>query len=182
MGASPSTTTSASASPKSGFTSRAAALDGAIKQTGATYLEGSIDSCPAQHKCLTIQSQVDGSNAAYFRAWLGSSGAGGVCFIYTVEDAAGWRFLDMVCAGPESGVMWPDRGEFDYVQITGGGCANIRDAAGLTGRVVACLAAGTMVTIDGGPNYVVEPQGASHVWWHISGKGWIAHDFLVPGT
>ena len=66
MGASPSTTTSASASPRSGSTSRAAALDGAIKQTGATYLEGSIDSCPAQHKCLTIQSQVDGSNAAWF--------------------------------------------------------------------------------------------------------------------
>lgn len=188
IGGSPSATTSSSASPSSGFsTPREAALDGAIKQTGAIYLAGTIDTCPAQQKCLTIQSQVDGTNAAYFRGWLGSSGGfGGVCFIYTIADS-GWHFLDIVCAGPESGVSWPDRGEFDYVQITGGGCANVRDTPSLRGRVVACLPAGTTVTLDDGPNYVVEPQpsgqaSVSHVWWHISGKGWIVHDFLVPAT
>jgi hypothetical protein len=185
--ASSSATASASASAVAGFLNpRDAALDGAIRQTGATFLEGSIDSCPAQKKCLTIQSQVDGNDATYFRAWLGSSGAGGVCFIYTLHNSA-WRFLDMVCAGPESGVMWPDKGEFDYVQIAGGGCANVRDRPGLSGRVVACLPAGTRVTIDGGPTYIVEPQPSgqtvvSHVWWHLTGRGWMAHDFLVPPT
>ena len=32
-----------------------------------------------------------------------------------------------------------------------------------------------------GPDYVLEQQPrVSHMWWHIQGKGWMAHDFLVP--
>jgi hypothetical protein len=138
--------------------------------------------CPASAtKCLAIQSEVDGDHAAYFRAHVGSSKEWAACFIYAFQDATGWHFLDMVCAGPESGVSWPDVGEIDYVFVTAGTCANARATPGLTAKVVACLSAGTTVSIDGGPDYVVEPlPRVSHMWWHIQGKGWMAHDFLVP--
>lgn len=137
--------------------------------------------CPASAtKCLAVQSEVDGDHAGYFRAHIGSSKSSSSCFIYTIDDASGWHFLDMACAGPESGVSWPDVGEFDYVFVPAGSCANVRAAPGLTGRIVTCLPSGVTVTIDGGPNYVVEPKPSiSHVWWHIQGKGWMAHDFLV---
>jgi hypothetical protein len=179
-------TSPAPSSPASGFAAaKQVAIDGAIKQTGATYLDGNVDvlvACPATAtQCLTIQGEVDGVHATYFRARLGSSKASAACFIYTILDASGWHFLDMVCAGPESGVSWPDVGEIDYVFVAAGSCANVRATPGLGGKVVACLRAGTTVTIDAGPDYVVEPPpSASHLWWHIEGKGWMAHDFLVP--
>ena len=170
----------------SGFSDpKQAALDGALKQSGATYLDGNVDvltACPAAaSKCLAIESQVDGSHAVYFRARLGSSKVAAACFIYVFQDAGGWHFLDMVCAGPESGVAWPDVGEIDYVFVAAGSCANIRATPGLGGRIVGCLRTGTTVRIDAGPDYVAESQSStSHIWWHIEGNGWIAHDFLVP--
>jgi hypothetical protein len=176
----------APASPGSGnVDAKQVAIAGAVRQTRATYLDGNVDvlvACPASAtKCLAIQSEVDGDHAAYFRAHMGSSKESAACFIYTFQDATGWHFLDMVCAGPESGVSWPDVGEFDYVFVTGGGCANVRATPGLSGKVVACLPADTTVNIDGGPDYVVEPlPRVSHLWWHLQGKGWMAHDFLVP--
>ncbi len=86
----------------------------------------------------------------------------------------------MTCAGPESGVFWPDVGSIDYVFVPVGSCANLRAAPGLSSKVVGCLPADTMVTVDGGPDYVIERAPAiSHLWWHIQGKGWMAHDFLV---
>lgn len=182
----------APAPPGAGYVdAKQVAIAGAVSQTGAMYLDGNVDvvvACPASTtKCIAIQSEVDGDHAAYFRARmshlhpedLGFYSA--ACFIYTFQDATGWHFLDMVCAGPESGVSWPDVGEFDYVFVTAGGCANVRATPGLSGKVVACLPAGTTVNIDGGPDYVVEAMPrVSHMWWHLQGKGWMAHDFLVP--
>jgi hypothetical protein len=160
------------------------AIAGAIKQTGATYLDGDVNllvACPSTAtKCLAIQSEVGGVHAAYFRAHLGNSSAYALCLLYTVQDSAGWHFLDMACARPESGGSFPDVGEIDYVFVAAGTCANVRAAPGLSGRIVACLRAQTTVTIDGGPNYVVEPPPSiSHLWWHIQGLGWMAHDFLA---
>jgi hypothetical protein len=131
-------------------------------------------------KCLAIQTQIDGDHASYFRARIATSNSSAACFIYTFDDATGWHFLDVTCAGPESGVSWPDVGEFDYVFVTGGSCANVRATPGLNGKIVACLPAGVTVNIDGGPDYVVErPPSVSHLWWHIKNQGWMAHDFLV---
>ena len=184
--------TSPSPSPPSAFDfskAKPAALDGAIKQTGATYLEGDVDiltACPSTAtKCLTIQSQMNGTNASYFRALLGNSHGSVACYIYTIHDSNAWHFLDMVCAHQESNAMWPDVGASDNVFIAGGGCANVRATPGLSGKIVACFPANTTVNIDGGPDYVVEPQQpgqpvVSHVWWHIQATGWMAHDFLVP--
>jgi SH3 domain-containing protein len=160
------------------------AIDGAVRQTGATYLPGGVDpleACPqAATKCLSIQSEVDGVNAAYFRGRVGNSKGGGECFIYTIQDPSGWHFLDMACAHAEGGVQWPDVGSFDYVFNTGNKCANVRANPGLTGKVVGCLKAGTTVNIDGGPNYVIEPNpSTSHLWWHLAGTGWMAHEYLV---
>ena len=161
------------------------AIDGAVKQTGATYLDGNVDvgvACPASStECLVIQSEVDGEHAAYFRGRMGALKQSAACFIYTVEDPTGWHFLDMVCAGPESGVFWPDVGADDFVSVAAGSCANVRATPGLSGRIVACLGEGQIVTIDGGPVYLVEPPpSVSHLWWHVKGKGWMAHNFLVP--
>ena len=181
---SPATGTPFGATPPAIAAAIQVAIAGAIKQTGATYLDGDVDvvaACPSTAaKCLAIQSEVDGVNAAYFRAHLGNSSAAALCLLYTVQDSAGWRFLNMACAGPESGVSWPDVGEIDYVFVAAGTCANVRATPGLSGRIVACLRAGATVNIDGGPNYVVEPPpSVSHLWWHIQGLGWMAHDFLA---
>jgi hypothetical protein len=131
-------------------------------------------------KCLAIQTQIDGDHAAYFRARIATSKYSAACYIYTIEDATGWHFLDMTCGAPESGVFWPDVGSFDYVFVPAGSCANVRAAPGLGGKVLTCLSADTTVNLDGGPDYVVElPPNVSHLWWHIENKGWMAHDFLV---
>ena len=160
------------------------AIAGAVNRTGATYLPGGADpltSCPASAtRCLSIQGSVNGVNAVYFRGHLGNHNGGGECFIYTFHDSAGWHFLDIACGQPEGGVQWPDVGEFDYVVNTGSSCANVRANPGLTGRIVGCLKSGTTVNIDGGPNYVLESAPSnSHLWWHLAGQGWMAHEFLV---
>ena len=174
----------AGATPPGIAAAKQVAIASAIKQTGATYLDGDVDvvvACPSTvTKCLAVQSEMDGVHAAYFRAHLGSSSVSALCLLYTVQDSAGWHFLNMACAGPESGGSFPDVGEIDYVFVAAGTCANVRAEPGLSGRIVGCLRAGTTVTIDGGPNYVVEPPPSiSHLWWHIQGLGWMAHDFLA---
>ena len=182
----PTPTAIATSSPNSAFAgAKPVAIDGAVNQTGARYLEGNVDvmtACPSGvAKCLAIESEVDGDHAAYFPARVGSSKSSAACFIYTFTDATGWHFLDMVCARPESGGSYPEIGEFDYVFVGAGTCANVRATPGLGGKVIACLKAETMVNIDAGPSYVAEPPPAtSHLWWHIQNKGWMAHDFLIP--
>ena len=156
------------------------AIDDLTQKVNATYLANGADpatSCPASaRQCLSIVREVDGSNAAYFRGLLGNKSGDLVCAIYSVQDVAGWRFGSFFCAEPKPDLSWPGA----YVFNTGRSCANVRANPGLTGKVVGCLKDGTTVTIDGGPNYVVELAPAvSHAWWHLEGQGWIATDFLV---
>ena len=56
------------------------------------------------------------------------------------------------------------------------GCVNVRETAGLSGRIVSCIGKGTatIVKVDGGPNYVDQK-----LWWHLEGLGWMAHEFLI---
>jgi hypothetical protein len=51
-------------------------------------------------------------------------------------------------------------------------CIIVRDAP--AGRKLDCLGNGSTVTVDDGPSYVDQ-----RIWWHIQGKGWMAHDYLV---
>lgn len=164
-------------------TAEQVAIDGATRQSGATFVVGSPNGigCPgALTRCFVIQSQVAGVKAIYFRAWLKTSNSGSLCLIYTVQDAGGWRYLDMTCSAPESGgPEGPDVGNNDVVENAGGTCANVRQAPGLGSKVIGCLRTGTDVTVDGGPVYVIEKSPTqSHLWWHLSGKGWMAHDYL----
>ena len=93
-------------------------------------------------------------------------GSGSWAFLYL--DQAAWHFFDVVCTQDSDYLPSPGA----HVFVTG--CANVRDAPGLSSHVVACLANGTVVEVDSAPTYV-----DGRIWWHLAGKGWIAHDYLV---
>lgn len=60
------------------------------------------------------------------------------------------------------------------VVISGtGDCLNVRSAPGLGGRIVACLPDGTRGTIVDGPETASGMQ-----WYRLSGRGWVAGDYL----
>lgn len=56
-----------------------------------------------------------------------------------------------------------------------GDCLNVRSAPGLGGRIVACLPDGTRGTIVEGPETASGMQ-----WYRLSGRGWVAGDYLRP--
>ncbi|OLE50502.1 MAG: hypothetical protein AUI36_19285 [Cyanobacteria bacterium 13_1_40CM_2_61_4] len=37
-----------------------------------------------------------------------------------------------------------------------------------------CATRGTVVDVDSAPVYL-----DGHIWWHLSGRGWMAHEFLT---
>lgn len=162
-------------------TDLAAAIASAQQQTHATYTTGT---CPAGQSCLTNAQVTDGVNAAWVSFDFGGSGGGTVCFAYVYNDAAGWHPLDTAC-NQQSG-FFPNPYKQNTVRVPGGGCANVRAAPGLSSAVVACLKDGTTVFIDDGPTFVDDIRASDgvhigHIWWHLQGKGWMAHDFLVYG-
>jgi hypothetical protein len=115
-----------------------------------------------------------GTNAGTFYGDLGpgpgSSGGGGAgCFIFLYENSTGWHYVNSRCSQATGDIPGPQ----DRVFVTGG-CANVREGAGLSAKVVACLANGTIVDVDSAPVYV-----DGHIWWHLAALGWMAHDFLV---
>ncbi|HYM97192.1 MAG TPA: hypothetical protein VET26_07825 [Candidatus Sulfotelmatobacter sp.] len=144
----------------------------------ATVYESGACTPSAQHpECLVGGTMTMGDRAAYGQFTNSGTGGGSVCFGYVFQDAAGWHSLDAVCV--QNGVN-PVVGQSDAVTVSGGGCANVRQSPGLTGKVVACLADATRVQIDGGPNYVENAAGqVGFLWWHLAGKGWMAHQFLL---
>ncbi len=155
-------------------TAREAAQDGANKQTSGTC---------GQATCYTLGQQVDGTQAAYFPGRAGTGPSSALCYTYVFQgDGAAWYFLDMPCA--QSGAIFAAIGKEDTVQVTGGGCANVRANPSVSAAVQTCLANGTAVVPDGGPTWVDETDAAGHralhLWWHIKGRGWMAHDALVP--
>ncbi len=66
----------------------------------------------------------------------------------------------------------PIPGADNFVYVTG--CANVRDVPGLSRKILACLANRTRVVVDSAPIYA-----DGKIWWHLQGRGWMAHDFLV---
>jgi uncharacterized protein YgiM (DUF1202 family) len=98
---------------------------------------------------------------------------------YMVEDAAktmqGWVAGEFLVASPGGSATF---GLGEMVVINGDGL-NLRDAPTVAGGVVAQLAAGTEVTIAGGP---VAADG--YIWYQIGlagtdGDGWVAGEFLA---
>lgn len=131
-----------------------------------------VDPCPDNQSCLSQRKAFTGMDAAYFSyAEHAANDGGAAIFIYVFKDARGWHFLD---AQGTQNIGAPAVGVTDQVWLTDG-CANVRDAPTVTGKVLACLPNGTQVDIDRGPTYADR-----HLWWHLKDRGWMAHDFLVP--
>ena len=130
-------------------------------------------SCSGSQTCFVVGSPsraMVGSNAGTFYAQVGgaSGGGGAACFVFLYDDAAGWHYVNVRCAQATGDIPGPQ----DLVKVSG--CANVRDAPGLSSHVVACLSNGTVVDVDSAPIYV-----DGHIWWHLSGRGWMAHEFLT---
>ena len=161
-------------------TDLAAAIASAQQQTHTIYTTGT---CPAGQSCLTNAQVTDGVDAAIVSFNGGPSG-GAFCSAYVYKDAAGWHPLDTAC-GEVSG-LFPIPNKRITVRLPGGGCVNVHAAPGVSSAVVGCLNDGTAAFIDDGPTFVDDIRASDgvhigHIWWHLQGKGWIAHDFLVNG-
>lgn len=171
VGASPQ----AYADPKSGAIA-AMELPG-----GARYSPGSCTPTQ-QHDCLTGGGVTLGTGAAYVSFENYGVGGGASCLVYLFKDNSGWHVRDRACT---QNIGLPARGKDDVVQNVPGACANFHSSPGRTTRVMGCLAAdNALFTLDDGPVYVPEADAADNLpfgtlWWHVSGKGWIAHDFLT---
>jgi len=175
--ATPSPSTSASGRYA---TAKDAAIAAMVAKTGSTYVEDGI--CPSGQACLS-KAQVFGNtdpksgfNAAYVAMGHGGSGGGAACFTYLFYDAAGWHMYPPIVCGQQGGLN-PILGYEDQVQVTGGGCGNVRQQPSLSAKVVACIKNGTTVTIDTTPPRYID----GHIWWSVNhGQGFMAHDALVP--
>jgi N-acetylneuraminic acid mutarotase len=116
-----------------------------------------------------------GQDAVYFARSVhcqvdASGGPGFALVVYVVHGPEGWHYLD--ARGTQSPGFVPTVG--DSLTLRLGGCANVRAAPSTSAQVATCLASGSTVTIDGGPNY-----GDGHLWWHLAGRGWMAHEVVT---
>jgi hypothetical protein len=135
-----------------------------------TYVDN--PNCPDNQSCLFDRHAYGGTKAAYYQYAVHSANDGGAAVVmYVFEDSRGWHFLN---AQGTQNIGAPAVGVTDQPWLSSG-CANVRDMPSVKGRVIACLADATLVEIDGGPTFADE-----HLWWHLRGRGWMAHDFLVP--
>ncbi len=160
-------------------TAKEAAIAAMVAKTGSTYREDGL--CPSGQSCLSM-AQVFGNtdpnaglNAAYVQMGYGGQGGGAACFTYLFYDSAGWHLYPPIVCGQEGGLN-PILGYDDQVQVTAGGCGNVRQQPSLSAKVVACLKNGTTVTIDKIPPRFVD----GHIWWSVNrGQGFMAHDVLI---
>ena len=147
-------------------TPQAAAIPGVEAKTHLRYHAGT---CEASTPCLTVASQTMGKDAATV-VFSTASSAARQCIGYVYRRDGHWHFLDAVCGLPDQ--LSPQVAHNATVHVPGN-CANVRDGASLTARVVACLKDGSTFHLDAGPTYA-----DSRLWWHEP-QGWIAHDFLT---
>jgi hypothetical protein len=118
-----------------------------------------------------ISLSMVGTNAGSYRGGDGlypGGGLGSACWVFLYQDTSGWHYVNAGCAQNDGFVP----GVGAHVFVTG--CANVRTDPQLSSKVVACLANNTIVDVDSAPTYQ-----DSHIWWHLAGRGWMAHDFLV---
>jgi hypothetical protein len=170
--------------PPTFATSQDAAVDLAQDKTGGRYVKQAQD-CPVNTACIWLASGFSGQNAAYFTGSAGSNADIQSCAFYVVgSNSAGWRSFDVHCRiDPDA---FPARGSAGHVRPGMGetGCVNVRAAPAKTAKVLACLADGTQVRIDDGPTFVAPTSGdlsSLDLWWHISGQGWMVHQYLRNG-
>jgi hypothetical protein len=134
--------------------------------------------CPVNRACTAVGGEHDGTQAAYFVGFSGSNTDLIDCGTWVFQDRAGWHGLIQTC---RPGPVFPAVGQSGAISLSFGlppsSCANVRSVPGAKGSVVACLTAGTQVSLDSGPTYL--PMATTDgLWWHIAARGWIADDFL----
>lgn len=124
-------------------------------------------------KASTASAAMVGTNAGVFDGGFGlypGGGLGAACWVFVYSDSLGWHYLNSGCAQNDGFVPGSsDTGAHVYVT----GCANVRATPGLTGKVLGCLGNRTSVNVDSAPVYQ-----DGHIWWHLTGRGWMAHDYL----
>ncbi len=132
-----------------------------------------VSACGSGDTCFQIgdppraQIGVD-AGSIYGTEHLNGYGGGSGCSLFLFRDAGGWHYVNGRCAQATGYIPGPQ--DLVYVQ----GCANLRDGPGVSSKVIACIRNGTTVDVDSAPVYL-----DGHIWWHLAGKGWMAHDFLV---
>jgi hypothetical protein len=130
--------------------------------------------CSNGEACFVVSDPslaMVGTNAGSFGGGYGGfpSGPGGsACWVFLFENSTGWHYVNAACV--QNSGSNPATGD-DQVFVTG--CANFRATPALSAAVLGCLGNGTNVDVDSAPVY----QGG-HIWWHLAGRGWMAHDFL----
>jgi len=164
---------------RSGGQTYASAREAAVATArlhSAAVIVDSMSACAVNRACITIGSQHDGVEAAYFAGQGGSNADVLACITYVVHEPAGWRGVRSQCpagfpAVGQSGMVW-------LGGVTASCGANVRSTPGPTGKVVACLQHHTGVAIDGGPVYA-PMSSMDGIWWHLAGQGWMADDLLI---
>lgn len=144
----------------------------------------SATNCPVNLACAVLTGQHDGHDSAYFTYDLGTNGLFRTCSSYFLNNGAAWQHLEWHCTrlttafpavGSSGQLAFPP---FSFET----GCINIHSAPGLTAGVVACLPAGTGVTIDDGPYYLPETTSpvdlTKNLWWHVANRGWVVHRYV----
>jgi hypothetical protein len=134
------------------------------------YKDSSV--CKAGDDCFQVgnpsRAMVGTSAGTFYGQYYRSGGGGGAgCFIFLYENSVGWHYVNGRCT-QATGYL---PGIQDRVFVSG--CANVRDAPGLSSKVIGCLANDTIVDVDSAPVYL-----DAHIWWHLANRGWMAHDFL----
>jgi hypothetical protein len=129
--------------------------------------------CATGDECFQLGNPsraMVGTNAGSFygSSYRSGGGGGAGCWIFLYQDSSGWHYVNGGCAQSTGYIPGPQ----DRVFVSG--CANVRDAPGLSSHAVGCLANNTIVDVDSAPMYVDR-----HIWWHLANRGWMAHDFLV---
>jgi hypothetical protein len=142
---------------------------GAEKELG--WADWSV--CSGSQTCFRVASPTGatvGTNAGSFNGGVACKTycSGAACTVYLYKDASGWHFVNARCYQSFGYVP----GRQDRVFVTG--CANFRTLPSLSGKVLGCLGDRTIVDVDSAPVYA-----EGHIWWHLAGRGWMAHDFLV---
>jgi len=140
-----------------------------LPSTNGTTTGDTPGTCAASTPCLTVASETVGKDAAAV-VFSTASSAARQCVGYVYRKDGHWHFLDAVCGLPDQ--LSPQVAHDAIVHVPGN-CANVRNGASLTARVVACLKDGSTVHVDAGPTYA-----DGRLWWHEP-QGWIAHDFLT---
>ena len=134
--------------------------------------------CPTNLACSMLGDEHDGAGAAYFEATLISNDYTNRCGVYVFQVGSSWRFLHGLCAPRPFPAVSASGALYSRNPGDPTGCVNARAEPGPAGVVKACLAFGTKVIVDGGPNYV-PMDGSDGLWWHVN-QGWVADDFFTP--